>query len=382
VVWDSWGYGTAIDEQTLRDNADIAASLGIELFLVDLGWAPRLGDWYADPDRFPSGLRALADYVHSLGMKFGLHFAFAEADAGSEVLQAHPDWTSSESYGYFGAQSLCLSNQATRNWLVDQAVHLIDDYSVDWILQDGQNMVKLCTKDTHSHDPQDSNYANSVEGLNQFVDAVQRQRPSVAWENCENGGSMMTFGMVRRYATSIVNDASGSLAARQAAYGASYPFSPRYIDRYMPESDLQPYVTRSYMLGGPWVFMNRLPDLSDADLAFAASEIRVFKTIRAGARSGKVFHLTPQPVEGEIDALQNYNAASDTAVAVVERADANQSTYLLKPQGLNPDTIYLVRFQDDLRSFIVAGDQLMQRGVQVPLPDSLDAEIVYIAPFQ
>ena len=243
-------------------------------------------------------------------------------------------------------------------------------------------MVKRCTKDTHSHDPQDSNYANSVQGLNQFVDAVQRLRPSVAWENCENGGSMMTFGMVRRYATSIVNDASGSLAARQAAYGASYPFSPRYIDRYMPESDLQPYVTRSYMLGGPWVFMNRLPDLSDDDLAFAASEIRVFKTIRARARSGKVFHLTPQPVEGEIDALQNYNAASDTAVAVVERADANQSTYLLKPQGLNPDTIYLVRFQDDLRSFIVAGDQLMQRGVQVPLPDSLDAEIVYIAPFQ
>jgi hypothetical protein len=67
---------------------------------------------------------------------------------------------------------------------------------------------------------------------------------------------------------------------------------------------------------------------------------------------------------------------------VVERADAKQSTYLLKPQGLNPDTIYLVRFQDDLRSFIVPGDQLMQRGVQVPLPGSLDAEIVYIEPFQ
>ena len=34
---------------------------------------------------------------------------------------------------------------------------MIDEYHVDWILQDGQNMVKQCTKSTHTHDPADSN---------------------------------------------------------------------------------------------------------------------------------------------------------------------------------------------------------------------------------
>ena len=48
---------------------------------------------------------------------------------------------------------------------------------------------------------------------------------------------MMTFNMVQNYVTSITNDASGSLASRQAVYGATYPFPPRYAERYMPDSD-------------------------------------------------------------------------------------------------------------------------------------------------
>ena len=47
---------------------------------------------------------------------------------------------------------------------------------------------------------------------------------------------MMTFNMVKNYVTSITNDASGSLQPRRAVYGATYPFSPRYSERYMPQT--------------------------------------------------------------------------------------------------------------------------------------------------
>src|SRR5262249_2515503 len=56
VGWDSWSYQTNIDEQTLRREAEMAASLGIELFTVDLGWAKAMGDWHPDRDKFPNGL--------------------------------------------------------------------------------------------------------------------------------------------------------------------------------------------------------------------------------------------------------------------------------------------------------------------------------------
>jgi len=208
VIWDSWRFQFDLDEDTLRRNAEIAAQLGIELFVVDLGWAARIGDWHADPKKFPSGMRTLSDYVHSLGMKFGLHFPLAEAAPESAVLRAHPDWTSSESYGYFDAYSLCLAHQPVREWLIQQAIRMIDEYRLDWFLQDGENMVKRCTKSSHTHDPRDSNYSNAVDGLNAVIAEIQRQRPHVLWENCEDGGNMMTFNMARYYVTSIAADDS------------------------------------------------------------------------------------------------------------------------------------------------------------------------------
>ena len=51
---------------------------------------------------------------------------------------------------------------------------------MDWILQDGENMVKECTKTTHTHDPADSNYSNSVDGVNAVLGAIQAARPNVS----------------------------------------------------------------------------------------------------------------------------------------------------------------------------------------------------------
>src|SRR3974390_2516278 len=155
-------------------------------------------------------------------MKFGLHFPLSEADPNSPVLQANPDWTTSETLNYFGAVTLCLGNQPTQDWIIQQAIRMIDDYGVDWITQDGAEVIEECDKTTHTHDPADSNYSNSVNGLDAILTAIQSARPNVVGENCENGGNMMTFNMVKHYVTSITNDASGALQSRRAVYGATY----------------------------------------------------------------------------------------------------------------------------------------------------------------
>ena len=378
VVWDSWAYGEQVEEQTLMANADVAASVGVELFIVDLGWARAIGDWYEDLAKFPHGLAALSYHVHSLGMKFGLHFALTEADPASPILEANPDWTSTESDGYFGASSLCLSNQPTRDWLIQEGIRIIDQYNVDWILQDGQNMVKQCTKTTHTHDPGDSNYANAVEGLNAVVSAIQAARPNVYWENCEDGGSMMTFNMVKSYVTSITNDASGSLASRRAVYGATYPFSPRYADRYMPASDgLDSYATGSYMFGGNWVLMNSLTDLTPDQVAFLGHQIGVYKSQRADVAAGKVYHILP-PADNGTDAIQSYNPATDNAIAVVTRADSDGAGYVFYPLGLVPAQRYAVWFANDPSIYLQTGSQLMQGGVRVQLPTPYSSDVVHI----
>ncbi len=83
--WSSWSaLETSIDENTIRTMAQAQAatlkSAGYVYHNVDGGWYlnPDLnvdanGRWIADASRFPSGMEALGNYIHALGLKFGLY---------------------------------------------------------------------------------------------------------------------------------------------------------------------------------------------------------------------------------------------------------------------------------------------------------------------
>ena len=239
-------------------------------------------------------------------------------------------------------------------------------------------MVKTCTKTSHTHDPDDSNWANSVEGINAVVAAVEAARPNVSWENCEDGGNMMTFNMVKSYVTSITNDASGSLGSRRAAFGATYPFPPRYAERYMPPSDgLTDYATHSYRFGGNWAIMTALPNLNPDQLGYLKQEIAEYKSERAGISTGKVFHIQP-PGANATDVIESYDPTGDNALAVITRAAANGPQYTFRPLGLNPNQRYTVFFEIDPSVYSLPGTQLMTNGVRVQLPLPYSSEVVHI----
>jgi alpha-galactosidase len=365
----------------LRRTAQVAAGLGVEVFVLDLGWSRKIGDWRADPSKFPSGLRALSDHVHSLGMRFGVHFALAEAMEDSPVLQEHPDWASTRSYGYYDAKSLCLSHEPAREWLIAEAVRMIDEYGVDWIVQDGENMVKLCLKGGHTHDAGDSNYSNAVLGLNYVVAEIQRRRPSVLWENCEDGGNMMTYNMVRRYVTSINCDNDKPLTTRRAAYGATFPFPSRYTDRYMENLELDTYVTRSFMYGGgPWIFMNKLTEMGAPSAELAKREVALFKSLRKHLRDGRIYHLAA-PGEQRYDALQSLDTTSGTSIVFITKEEgAVPEDFRVRLKGLDEQTEYECSFQDLHAHWTMDGAALMSQGVRLNLPGNRAADILYVRP--
>lgn len=64
-----------------------------ELFQIDDGWEPAVGDWLeADPVKFPNGMKAAADAIHNNGYKAGLWLAPFVAKKGSKIWNEHPDW--------------------------------------------------------------------------------------------------------------------------------------------------------------------------------------------------------------------------------------------------------------------------------------------------
>ncbi len=64
-----------------------------DLFQIDDGWEPRVGDWLeADRRKFPDGMAAAADAIHAAGLQAGLWLAPFAAQRGSRLVRKHPDW--------------------------------------------------------------------------------------------------------------------------------------------------------------------------------------------------------------------------------------------------------------------------------------------------
>ena len=92
--WNSWNkFACDVNEQLIREMADAMVTSGMKdagyvYLVIDDCWQidrDAQGNILPDPQRFPSGMKALADYVHSKGLKFGLY-----SDAGTLTCQKRP----------------------------------------------------------------------------------------------------------------------------------------------------------------------------------------------------------------------------------------------------------------------------------------------------
>lgn len=92
--WNSWNkFACNVNEKIVRDTADAIAANGMrdagyQYVVIDDCWhGPRDASGFitADPQRFPSGIKALSDYVHARGLKFGIY-----SDAGRLTCGGRP----------------------------------------------------------------------------------------------------------------------------------------------------------------------------------------------------------------------------------------------------------------------------------------------------
>jgi alpha-galactosidase len=104
--WNSWNkFGCNVTEKTVRDVADAMASNGMrdagyDYVVIDDCWHGTRDDKgfiREDRTKFPSGLKALGDYIHQRGLKFGIY-----SDAGRKTCGGRPG---SQGHEYQDAQT-------------------------------------------------------------------------------------------------------------------------------------------------------------------------------------------------------------------------------------------------------------------------------------
>ncbi len=93
--WNSWNtFACEISEDLIKETVDIVVKSGMkdagyEYIVVDDCWEAlsrdKDGKLVPDPKKFPSGMKALGDYIHSKGLKFGIHNC-----AGTKTCNGYP----------------------------------------------------------------------------------------------------------------------------------------------------------------------------------------------------------------------------------------------------------------------------------------------------
>jgi alpha-galactosidase len=203
VIYNSW-EATYFDVTAAGqlELAGVAASLGVETFVVDDGWFVGrgddhggLGDWTPDPAKFPGGFAAFVDDVRALGLKFGLWVEPEMVNPRSSLYEQHPDWV----YQVAGRPMTTIRRQYLLDLgraEVEQFVHrtldtLLRDHPIDYLKWDFNRPRTEARQGTDVD-------GSHVTALYRILDALRRDHPHVTIEGCAAGGARVDLAMAAR----------------------------------------------------------------------------------------------------------------------------------------------------------------------------------------
>jgi alpha-galactosidase len=404
VTYNTWyTYGVKIDEASMRAEIEGASKLGAELFVVDAGWytgagrdgagdfTSGLGTWQPDPARFPAGLRALSDYAHDRGMKFGL-WVEPERVALSTVGRpglAQDGWLA-KTDGKFGdsdAAQICFASAAARRWVLDRLTSLIDAVQPDYLKWDNNFWIN-CNRSGHGHGSADGNFAH-VNGLYEVLSTLRDRYPDMLIENVSGGGNRMDLGMLRYSDAGWMDDrTTPSIKVRHNIEGLGMVFPPSYLLSFvMPDSgerlhdpaDLR-LIFRSRMMGVLGLCF-RTGEYDEDETTEMAKRIAEYKSLRGTAARSAGRLLTAQAGSPDRPAWDAWQTTTDDrrhGVIWAFQSDRGVRGIAVKAGGLRARGIYDVRTFDRGQLGALSGADLMEDGVPiVALPDT-DAHVVVL----
>ena len=192
MIYNTWLYRfTSFTTDLLMEQAKIASEMGMEYFVVDAGWFGKgkiwysiAGDWEENlTGGFCGRMKEFADYVRSLGMKFGFWLEPERAGADALATKEHPDFYikvgTDDSPGgtkYF----LDFDNEEAFSWILEVSSKLIEHYGVEYIKFDyNANMF---------YDVSRTSFMKYQKGLEKYLNELRKRFPAIYLSGCASGG--------------------------------------------------------------------------------------------------------------------------------------------------------------------------------------------------
>ncbi len=398
-TWEAVYFDHRLD--TLQQLADVAATVGVERFVLDDGWfggrrddTAGLGDWWVSDAVWPSGLAPIVDHVTGLGMEFGLWVEPEMVNPDSDLYRKHPEWTLA-THGYepvLGRNQLVLDlgREEVRHFLFDSLHALLGEYDISYLKWDMNRDIvqgsRFGRAGAHGH----------VVGVYELIDRLRDAHPGVEIESCASGGGRADLGILRRTDRIWTSDCNDAVERQLIQRGFSMLFPPEVMGAHIGPERAHTTLRRHDLgfraatalfghLGIEWNLLNADDEQRRQVAATIALHRRLRPLLHAG-RTVRVAHPDPSVlVHGVVS-----DSADHGVYAYVQLApSATTMPAPMRLVGLDPERTYTVSVIDDIGSIKqggrsrpawmdggtgpIAGRQLVERGLQPPIqhPESV-----------
>jgi alpha-galactosidase len=361
VVYNHWfGLGPNINEEILMKQADKAAEIGAEYFVLDAGWygdcdgddfERGVGNWEdIDHSKFPNGLKPLADYVHKQGVKFGIWFEPERAHVTSDWYRRHPEWFLKKGDENENSHiHIDMSRSDVQENVVRVISNTIKELGVEWIKWDYNINPKAYWE---KNDPTGRLMFEYMKGLYATQQKLLDLHPGVVFECCASGGRRIDLGQMRRTHSALLSDSvSSSLVCRYMQSGANNFMPSSYIGVGLAfgdidntsnssEGTLRDFQLLSRMSGTPIIFGD-IASLSNKQLHVLKNNIETFKQWRH-LLNQDFFELLPQPKHQDDYAALEFISEKRNEAVILVFSGPEKLRYLkrIHPKALLKDKVY------------------------------------------
>lgn len=362
-----WGnmQPRATEENAIIDGF-VREGVKLDYWILDAGWYPgegtwvNTGTWEPAPERFPGGLREVADRAHAAEMKFVVWFEPERVRPGTRLYKEHPEWM----LGVDGQEKLLnLGDPQARQWLVDYIDRFLGEQRIDVYRQDFNIDPLKYWQSADAPDRQGMTEIRYVTGYLAWWDELLKRRPGLWIDSCASGGRRNDLETLRRAVPLLRSDYYGTPEAQQAQTWGISLWMP-YYGSGLGANDT--YWFRSCIFPASRVGLDTRR--KDYDYAFLKRMIAEFRRVEPYLL-GDFWPLTPWSLDRAAWIAWQFDQPEIGAgfVQVFRRPESPYETAVFPLRGLEADAVYEVIDFDDENPVTMNGRELADRGLPVTL---------------
>lgn len=383
IVINNWeGTYFNFDENKLKEIIDSVKGTGIDMFVLDDGWFGKrnndtssLGDWFVNKEKLPNGIKAISDYCHKNGLKFGLWFEPEMVSPDSELYKKHPEWgvKAPNAAVCLGRDQLVLdlSNGEVTDFIIETLSSHIENDGLDYIKWDNNRPITENYSSALPKDRQKEFNHRYILGLYTVLKTVTEKYPHILIEGCASGGCRFDAGILRYCPQIWTSDNTDAYARMIIQRGTSmcYPLSS-LSNHFSVCPNHQTRRTTPLKARFDVAFFGVLGyELNTAKLS--ADEMRAIKENNARYAEEKelIYNGDFYRLQSTDDTvISDMIVSKDKTEAILRifctRKVANISLPPVKLTGLSEKSEYLIKETGETAS----GEILMNRGYMPPIP--------------